>query len=118
MGLAWWLPPEPTFEDFFLFLPRKQFQVPSTNQRTTLQHAERALEKSACNTSEAHEYLNAHLVQLHQNMADLQVIDAQLFPATSHWMPSATEDLLPTPLLDALEELHSAYNALLQRLEA
>lgn len=117
MGLAWRLPPEPAFEDFFLFLPRKQIEVSSTNQRTTLQHAERALEKSTCNTSEAHEYLNAHLVQLHQNMADLQVIDAQLFPSTSHWMPSATEDLLPTPLLDALEELHTAYNAVLQRLE-
>jgi len=117
MGLAWWLPPEPTFEDFFLFLPRKQIQASSTNHRTALQHAERALEKTNCNTSEAHEYLNAHLVLLHQNMADLQVIDAQLFPATSHWMASATEDLLPTPLLDGLEELHATYNALLQRLE-
>ena len=118
MGLAWWLPPEPTFEDFFLFLPRKKLMSPSDSQRTVLQHAERALEKSACNTSEAHEYLNAHLVQHHQNMADLQVIDSQLFPATSHWMPSSTEDLLPTPLLEGLEELHAIYNALLQRLEA
>lgn len=118
MGLAWYLPPEPTFEDFFLFLPRKKFISPSNNQRTILQHTERELEKSNCNTSEAHEYLNAHLVQLHQNMADLQVIDSQLFPATSHWMPSSTQDLLPTPLLEGLNELHAIYNALLQRLEA
>ena len=118
MGLAWWLPPEPTFEDFFLFLPRKKISGSSSSQRINIQDSERALKKPTCNTSDAHEYLNAHLIQLQQNMADLQVIEEQLFPVTSHWMPSTTEDLLPTPLLEGLEELHATYKTLLERLEA
>jgi hypothetical protein len=118
MGLAWRLPPEPTFEDFFLFLPRKHIASATNGQLATIQRSERALQLSTCNTSEAHELLNAHLAQLHQGMADLQLIEEQMFPKHSHWMASATEDLLPPSLLEALEELHATYKALLQRLEA
>lgn len=118
MGLAWRLPPEPTFEDFFLFLPRKKIDSPHSSQIATIERSERALQKSKCNTSEAHDLLNAHLTQLHQAMADLQLIDEQMFPKHSHWMPRSTEDLLPPSLLEALEQLHATYKALLQRLEA
>ena len=61
MGLAWRLPPEPTFEDFFLFLPRKKIDSPHSSQIATIERSERALQKSNCNTSEAHDLLNAHL---------------------------------------------------------
>ena len=82
MGLAWRLPPEPTFEDFFLFLPKEKIDSPHSSQIATIERSERALQKSNCNTSEAHDLLNAHLTQLHQAMADLQLIDEQMFPET------------------------------------
>ena len=117
MGLAWWHPSEPTYEDFFLFLPRKTIPPVSDDFRATIRINERRLRSSNADVSDINDLLRARLQCLQQEMADLQTIQQQLFPKNSFWIPAQTNECLPTSFLESLENLYDAYHELLQRLE-
>ena len=117
MGLAWRLPKEPTFEDFFLFLPRQTVQTTEEPLQGRVQQMERSLQKPEATVAEAHDLLTTRIEELKQAMADLQLLISQLFPRGAVWRSYPTEDLLPQPLLQHLEALYDAYTTLLQRLE-
>jgi hypothetical protein len=117
LGLAWWLPKEPTFEDFFLFLPRQTIKTTKEPLEGQIQQSERSLEKPEATISEAHDLLSIRIEELKQSMADLQLLISQLFPSGAVWRSYPTEDLMPQAFLQHLESLHEAYMTLLQRLE-
>ena len=117
MGLAWWLPPEPTYEDFFLFLPRKKIGPVFDDFRAAIKLSERRLNRSNADVSDISDLLSARLQCLQQEMADLQTIQQQLFPKNSFWIPAQTKECLPSLFLESLENLYGAYRELLQRLE-
>jgi hypothetical protein len=117
LGLAWWLPKEPTFEDFFLFLPRQAVQTTKVSLHGEVQRLERSLQKSEAIVAEAHDLLSVRIEELKQSMADLQLLISQLFPNSAVWRSYPTEDLMPQAFLQHLESLHGAYMTLLQRLE-
>lgn len=116
MGLAWWHPPEPTFEDFFLFLPRKKIVPFFDDFRETIKNCERRLSHSNADVSDFHDLIRARLQGLQQEMADLQTIQEQLFPKNSIWIPIQTNACLPPSFLESLKHLYDAYHELLHRL--
>lgn len=117
MGLAWMHPSEPTYEDFFLFLPRKTIPPVSDDFRAAIRTNERRLSSSNADVSDINDLLRARLLCLQQEMADLQTIQQQLFPKNSSWIPEQTKECLPDLFLESLENLYDAYHELLQRLE-
>ena len=115
MGLSWWYPGEPNHEDFFLFLPRYQWNDTSSGDTASVKSLENDVLKGQATAADVVDLLAEQNNIKESILNDLnQVLSRTLAPHKGLTI-IPTEEALPDELLDSLIKLHRIYRSTLNR---
>jgi|SaaInlStandDraft_1057018.scaffolds.fasta_scaffold137009_3 hypothetical protein len=118
MGLAWRLPKESTYVDFFQFLPRAKIHAEENGQQGEIDSIENKMNSTPAEASvhDIREFIIKKEEDKDLKMKDLQIVFKQLFEQHGEFSALSTEDSIDPKLLKSLEKLYDVRNLLLNRL--